>query len=108
MGHTREFSEATAQLIDMEVREIVEKNYRRAKELLTSNIDILHAMSQALLDHETLDRDEIDLLMKRVKLPPKSSKSSPSGSDSGSGTAPATEEEGSTVLGGSSAAPAPV
>jgi cell division protease FtsH len=110
MGHTREFSEATAQLIDTEVREIVEKNYRRARELLTSNIDILHAMSQALLDHETLDKDEIDLLMKRVKLPPKASKSNPSGSDSGSGTAPVTNEEtsGGSILGGSSAAPAPV
>jgi cell division protease FtsH len=108
MGHTREFSEATAQLIDNEVREIVEKNYRRAKELLNSNIDILHSMAQALLDHETLDKDEIDLLMKRVQLPPKASKPTPSGSDTGSGTAPVTNEEGGTVLGGSTAAPAPV
>ncbi len=109
MGSSREFSEATAQMIDNEVREIVERNYRRAKELLVSNIDILHAMSIALLDYETLDKDEIDLLMKRVKLPPKSSKGSASDSGSGSGTAPATNEgEGAPVMGGSSAAPAPV
>jgi cell division protease FtsH len=110
MGHTREFSEATAQTIDNEVREIVEKNYRVAREILNSNIDILHSMAQALLDHETLDRDEIDLLMKRVKLPPKSAKSA-SGSGSGSGTAPATNEGevgSSSVMGGSGAAPAPV
>jgi cell division protease FtsH len=110
MGHTREFSEATAQTIDNEVREIVEKNYRVAREILNSNIDILHSMAQALLDHETLDRDEIDLLMKRVKLPPKSAKSA-SGSGSGSGTAPATSEGdvgSSSVMGGSGAAPAPV
>jgi cell division protease FtsH len=110
MGSSREFSEATAQMIDNEVREIVEKNYRRAKELLVSNIDILHAMSIALLDYETLDKDEIDLLMKRVKLPPKSSKGSASDSGSGSGTAPVTNEGdvGSPVMGGTSAAPAPV
>lgn len=109
MGSSREFSEATAQMIDNEVREIVERNYRRAKELLVSNIDILHSMSIALLDYETLDKEEIDLLMKRVKLPPKSSKGSASDSGSGSGTAPATNEgEGAPVMGGSSAAPAPV
>jgi cell division protease FtsH len=108
MGHSREFSESTAQAIDLEVREIIEKNYRRAREILISNIDILHAMSQALIDHETLDKDQIDLLMKGVKLPPKSSKSGVgSGSSPGSGTAPATNE-GSAVIPGSSAAPAPV
>jgi cell division protease FtsH len=106
MGHVREFSEATALMIDNEVREIVERNYRHARELLGSNSDILHAMAQALLDHETLDKDEIDLLMKRVKLPPKSSKNS--GSTSGSGTAPATNEEGGAVITGTSATPAPV
>jgi cell division protease FtsH len=96
MGHVREFSEATAQSIDNEVREIVEKNYRRAKELLNSNIDILHSMAQALLDHETLDKDEIDLLMRGVKLPPKAAKvvDPGSGSTPGSGTAPATNEGG--------------
>ena len=107
MGHTREFSEATAQTIDSEVREIVEKNYRRARDLLNSNIDILHAMAQALLDYETLDKDDIDLLMKRVKLPPRASKRNPTDS-SGSGTAPVTNEDSAPVMGGSSAAPAPV
>jgi cell division protease FtsH len=111
VGHVREFSEATAQSIDNEVREIVEKNYRRARELLLSNIDILHAMSLALIDHETLDKDQIDLLMKRVKLPPKSSSKAPGSGSSGSGTAPATNE-GEVAAGGvlpsSQAAPSPV
>jgi cell division protease FtsH len=108
MGHVREFSEATAQMIDNEVREIVERDYRRARDLLSSNSDILHAMAAALLEYETLDKEDIDLLMKRVKLPPKSSKTS---SGSGSGTAPATNEGGIIVapgMSGSSAAPAPV
>lgn len=104
MGHVREFSEATAQAIDSEVREIVEKNYRRGKELLNSNIDVLHAMAHALVDHETLDKEQVDLLMQRVKLPPKSTKVSGSGSTPGSGTAPATNEGGIP----STPAPAPV
>jgi cell division protease FtsH len=108
MGHVREFSEATAQSIDNEVREIVEKNYRRGRELLNSNVEILHAMALALIDHETLDKDQIDLLMKGVKLPPKASKNTAgSGSTPGSGTAPATNESGA-VMPGSGAAPAPV
>jgi len=108
MGSVREFSEATAQMIDNEVREIVERNYRRARDLLTSNLDILHAMSIALLDYETLDKDEIDLLMKRVKLPPKASKKNDGSSSSG--TAPATNEDaaGTPIIDGSGAAPAPV
>jgi cell division protease FtsH len=107
MGGTREYSEATAQAIDLEVREIIEKNYRRAKEILNSNVDILHSMSLALVEHETLDKDQIDLLMKRVKLPPRVIKPDTSGSATGSGTAPATNEGGSMIP-GSSAAPAPV
>lgn len=107
MGHVREFSEATAQMIDNEVREIVERNYRRARELLSSNIDILHTMAAALLDHETLDKDEIDLLMKRVKLPSKAAKKE--SSSGGSGSAPATNEGAvGGVIPGSSSTPAPV
>jgi cell division protease FtsH len=97
MGHTREFSEATAQAIDNEVREIVERCYRRARELLTTNIDILHAMSQALLEYETLDKEDIDLLMRRVKLPTKAEKLAGK-AGGGSGSAPATNEEGGVVL----------
>jgi cell division protease FtsH len=97
MGHTREFSEATAQAIDNEVREIVERGYRRGRELLTSNIDILHAMSQALLEYETLDKEDIDLLMRRVKLPTKAEKLAGK-AGGGSGSAPATNEEAGVVL----------
>ena len=94
--HSREFSESTAQMIDSEVREIVERNYRRAKDLLTSNMDILHTMSEALVERETLDREEIDLLMKRVKLPPKRSNNEggAAAGSNGGGTAPATNEGG--------------
>ncbi len=107
----KNYSESTAQVIDSEVREIVELNYRRARDILTSNMDILHSMAKALLTYETLDKDDIELLMKRVTLPPKAAKTSGNtGAPTDSGTAPATNEGGITggILGGAPAAPAPV
>ena len=70
-------------------------------------MDILHAMAIALLEYETLDKDDIDLLMKRVKLPPKAMKVVNDGSSNmgGSGTAPATNEG---MISGTSATPAAV
>ena len=59
----RDYSEETAQLIDKEVRQIVETNYNRAKQLLTEKIDILHNLAKALLEHEVLDGDEIESIV---------------------------------------------
>ena len=63
LGHsvtrTQNVSEQTAQIIDGEVREIVTKGYERAKQVLTDNIDQLHALAGALLELETLTGDEI-------------------------------------------------
>lgn len=103
----KNYSETTAQAIDQEIREVVERNYRRAKEILTSNIEVLHAMASALLEHESLDSDEIDLLMKGVKLPPKKGSKSSGGSAPTSGSAPATNEgeAGSPIVSGASPAP---
>ncbi len=65
------YSEKTAQLIDQEIREIMELNYRRAKDLLLSSVDILHAMANALLEYEVLDKNQIQKLMNGEKLSPK-------------------------------------
>jgi cell division protease FtsH len=63
LGHsvtrTQNVSEQTAQLIDAEVRTIVTVGYDRAKQVLTENIDQLHALAAALLELETLSGDEI-------------------------------------------------
>ena len=59
----RDYSEETARLIDKEVRQIVETNYDRAKQLLTEKIDILHNLAKALLEHEVLDGDEIESIV---------------------------------------------
>ncbi len=61
-------SEETAKKVDLEVKKIVDKGYRRAKEVLTSKIDDLHKLSKALMIYETLSGDEIrDLILKDIK-----------------------------------------
>ncbi|MDD2170706.1 ATP-dependent zinc metalloprotease FtsH [Glaesserella parasuis] len=65
MGAIKGVSEASQNLIDQEMRKIIDRNYKRAKQTLLDNIDILHAMKDALLKYETLDRKQIDDLMNR-------------------------------------------
>ncbi|WP_243367204.1 ATP-dependent zinc metalloprotease FtsH [Fundidesulfovibrio soli] len=68
--HHKNFSEDTSRQIDAEVRSIVEGCHSRAKELLTANIEYLHAIAKALLDRETISGADIDLLLKNQELPP--------------------------------------
>jgi len=56
-------SDETASEIDKEVKDILNNCYKKAKEVLETNIDALHKMSQALMDYETLDADQIDDIM---------------------------------------------
>ena len=65
-GHNRDFSEEIAADIDKEVKKIVDERYEMAKELLSSNRDMLEFISKALLDRETLDEKEFDELMSVV------------------------------------------
>jgi cell division protease FtsH len=63
-------SEKMAQTIDEEIRNVIDTNYQRAKNILTENMDILHNMAHALLDWETLDKYQIDELMQGNKIEP--------------------------------------
>jgi cell division protease FtsH len=56
-------SNATAQLIDDEIKGIVEGGLNRAKSLLTDHVDQLHLLADALLEYETLSGDEIKKLI---------------------------------------------
>jgi cell division protease FtsH len=60
----RDFSEKTAQDIDEELKSLVHGCYERAKGLLSVNIDTLHAIANKLLEKETLDGLEIDIIIK--------------------------------------------
>jgi cell division protease FtsH len=64
----RDFSEKTAMIIDEEVRGIVERSYNNAEEILQANLDKLHNLATALLEHEILDSDEIDTIMHGERL----------------------------------------
>jgi cell division protease FtsH len=67
LGHSvtqqRQVSADTAQAIDQEVRIIIDRNFQRARDLLTHNMDKLHGMAEALLRFETIDKDQIDDIM---------------------------------------------
>jgi cell division protease FtsH len=68
LGHsvtqTQNVSEATAQLIDEEVRRIVETGEVTARRILTDNLEGLHQLSKALLEYETLSGDEVRALLR--------------------------------------------
>ncbi|HDQ46075.1 MAG TPA: ATP-dependent metallopeptidase FtsH/Yme1/Tma family protein [bacterium] len=59
----RDYSEQTAILIDKEVRKLVETAAKRAETLIRENLDVLHRLADALLEHEILDGEEIDSIM---------------------------------------------
>ncbi|MGR9052367.1 MAG: ATP-dependent zinc metalloprotease FtsH [Gammaproteobacteria bacterium] len=58
-------AEETSHTIDEEIRSIIDRNYERAENILKENIDILHAMADALIKYETIDKYQIDDLMDR-------------------------------------------
>jgi cell division protease FtsH len=68
----RELSERTAQLVDDEVKRLVDEAYARATEILTENRPLLDAIAVALLERETIDREDLDRLVKGLPLPPRS------------------------------------
>lgn len=61
-------AEETSHTIDEEIRSIIDRNYERAEKTLKENIDILHAMAEALVKYETIDKDQIDDLMSRIPV----------------------------------------
>ena len=71
-GSSRTISEATQQKVDDEVRRILEEQYDIARALIEGNADKMHAMVEALLKWETIDRDQLQDIMAGV--PPREPK----------------------------------
>lgn len=67
---TRNFSEGTAIAIDREVRKIVTTAMKRSEKILRDDLNTLHRLSNALLEREILDSDEIDKIIQGEELPP--------------------------------------
>lgn len=59
----KDYSEHTARLIDDEVTRFIMDSYNKANEILTENLDVLHALSELLLDKETVMGKELDDLI---------------------------------------------
>jgi len=75
----RDFSEETARQIDQEVRRLIDEAYQSAHTILEANQDAMHRISAALLERETIDAEEVKLLIEGKELPPmRSSLASPS------------------------------
>jgi cell division protease FtsH len=70
----KDYSEKTAILIDEEIRGLVDGAYAHARRLLAENVDKLHILSQALLEREILDGDEVGKLLRGEKLEPLATK----------------------------------
>jgi cell division protease FtsH len=67
----KQVSDETARLIDEEVRRVIDTNYKRAYDILTTNRDKLDVMAQALIKYETLTEDQLkDILAGREPKPP--------------------------------------
>jgi cell division protease FtsH len=66
----KEYSEQTAREIDGEIRRIVTEGYERAKQLVSSNLDKLKLIAEALLERETLDGAQIEVLLSGGMLEP--------------------------------------
>jgi len=106
LSQHRDYSEQTAQTIDREIRDIIDRNYRRAREILSTKLAILHSLAAALLEHETLDGVEIETIVqggKIVRKPP----TSEGGGTGPSAVAPVTSATTPPVTGGLTPAPTP-
>ncbi len=65
----QDYSEETARVIDGEVKRIVMEQYDRARKIVETHLSDLKKMAEALLEHETLSGDDIDILMAGGTLP---------------------------------------
>ncbi len=65
----RNFSEGVAQEIDQEMRKIMDKCYANAKKIIKENRDLLDLIANALLEYETLTKEQIDYLVKNGHMP---------------------------------------
>jgi cell division protease FtsH len=94
LSRARDYSEATAQEIDGEVRKLIDSAYTRAKDLLVHHRGTMEAIAKALLEYETLDGPQIRDIIKYGKMtnppagPTRPRKEPPPLPDSGTSTAP--------------------
>jgi cell division protease FtsH len=67
MGHQRDYSENVADVVDAEVRLLIESGHQEAYEILSENRDVLDRLVIELLDRETLDRSEVEEVFSDIR-----------------------------------------
>jgi cell division protease FtsH len=108
LSQRREVSDQTAQLVDSEVKRILDSAYASAERVLTDNRVLLDSIANSLLERETLDADDIRLLEAGEPLPPLPPADGPTPAAAlGSGTGSEESARGDVPLEGSGGEPAP-
>jgi cell division protease FtsH len=68
----KQVSDVTAHAIDEEVRRLIDGNFQRARQILTTSLDKLHTMAEALMKYETIDEEQLkDIMAGRTPRPPR-------------------------------------
>jgi cell division protease FtsH len=81
ISEDRDYSEEVAYAIDQEVKAIIDSCYAKAKEILSEKKELLANIAAVLLERETLDGQEFDLLMNGEELPEKKTSSNGNGDE---------------------------
>jgi cell division protease FtsH len=89
LGHSvtqrKNVSDATAKVIDEEIRRLVDEGEQTARDILTARIDELHALAKGLLEYETLSADEIRRIIKGERIVRETTATAPQADDARSG-----------------------
>ena len=108
MTRGRDYSEATAQIIDAEVKRLIDTAYQRSKDLILKHRSALDAIAKALLEYETLDGNHIQEILEhgRIMNPPSTKPPAPPAAEVEPRTAPVDAKPEEDLPGGLAGAPA--
>ena len=68
LSRAQNYSEETAQKIDIAIKTIIDDQYNRARTILEDNVEALHASAEALLEHETIEGKHIHEILDQGKI----------------------------------------
>jgi cell division protease FtsH len=75
IGEQKNYSEKVAESIDEEIRRLIEQGYQRAEAILNEHLDKLHAIAETLIQHETVEGDQLERIFQG--LPPEPPQTAP-------------------------------
>jgi len=102
----REISERTAEAVDDEVKRLVDEAYAKAMQIVNENRELLNRIAVALLERETIDREDLERLMKGEPLPPRVLPPEPFNPQTPPPSKPAVQPARAPILGAPPAEPA--